>query len=196
MWEIVRSVVAALIFLWLSNLSLEGLFSTALESTHAFKEWLSDPLEIPRWNMLAMLTVIVIAIIGFITAYISSKSKRGSSTDELALSLTNAFTQAADDIAAAPSVPEHFQLTQPHVQTLEYLAERYSQKHGLSGRQVKEVAVQDIARKIELSLLRAEQVLEQLSELGMVKHLINLNTGKMFYLSPKGRDWLLRNGHA
>lgn len=205
-WDIGKTVLASFIVIWLSNLSFDGLFSTALESTQAFKEWLSGTLEIPRWKMLAMLALVTVSSGGFVVAYILNNKKSGKAlknVDDLTVGLTDAFNKAAKQIQAnqpdAPTYPKRsgsgdiklainlMQLDPVQIELLKFFASNYS-----SGKEWS--SSREAANMTNIPVLRAEQKIDDLVSLGVLRrHQYSDGSGRFLQLSPFGREWLLAN---
>lgn len=206
--HIVSSLLVTFIAAWFAQLSLDGIISAAAQSWGSLRSWTVDSIEVPRWQLL-------IALGGFLTihgivlfTYVRRVNSRAESNlDKVVTGLTDAFNKGAEDLASSPSgksanisgpgfiqmkdVALAMELTklEPEQRAiLEYLARRYNtgKKHANS---------HEVARAIKLSVLRAEQELDKLHALGMIRDALNMLSGRTFYLGVPGREWLLANGH-
>ncbi len=82
------------------------------------------------------------------------------------------------------------QLDTNQVLVLAFLGDCYAEDgHG-------NVSSLDISQETGLTLLRTEQVLEQLQGLGLVKDALVIGIKRLYSLSAIGREWLLAHGHA
>jgi hypothetical protein len=211
-WDIVRTVLAGLILLWLSKLSLDGLFSTAIESTKAFKEWLYGPLVVARWNILSVLVLATVSAVGFIAAYISSnwKSQKAlKAVSDLTEGLTDAAHQAIEMLAGPSDKPTYPDISGPGLQQVKNI-ELAMELTQLDTSQIKLMRFfapsimrgsqastsNEAAMMTGTSMLRTAQKIDQLVSLGMLnEHQYPDKSGKCYSLSPAGREWLLANGH-
>ncbi|MCY1289978.1 hypothetical protein D9M70_390960 [compost metagenome] len=192
--HIVSGVIVAVLTAWLAPPSLEGLFSTAVQSWNALGSWTVDPIAVPRWQLLIVLGVVPVYAIGLVAYVVRANARTENAVSEAFTGMADTFNKAAKDIEPKQPtpMPDNVGVPAPELDPvqksiLEYLARRHS-----AGKDP--AASRDIARDLNLPPLRTEQMLDQLVELGMISRFLNMITGTSYILGRKGRDWLLANG--
>lgn len=197
-------ILPGVLLLWLGGISFDGVLSEAVRSWQSFVQWINEPLMIARWSLLMVFLLTAAYGAGLIYSLISSR-RNSSDMNELVTQLTDVLGNAAKELETSDTsigkpdgrmteaialAVEMVQLNANQTLVLRLLGDHYAEDgHG-------NVSSLEISQVADLTLLRTEQVLDQLQDLGLVKDALVIGIKRLYSLSSIGREWLLAHGYA
>ncbi len=197
-------ILPGVLLLWLGGISFDGVLSEAVRSWQSFVQWINEPLMIARWSLLMVFLLTAAYGAGLIYSLISSR-RNSSDMNELVTQLTDVLGNVAKELETSDTsigkpdgrmteaialAVEMVQLNANQTLVLRLLGDHYAEDgHG-------NVSSLEISQVADLTLLRTEQVLDQLQDLGLVKDALVIGIKRLYSLSSIGREWLLAHGYA